>query len=85
MEHEFTLQILDILKEDFGKKAGFVFENSPLIQYINIKTRSATRGSKSRSSFANLYAIYVLVEDYRNHGFEKNERTPPQADGVSVR
>ena len=36
---------------------------SPLLQYINIKTRSASRGSKSRSSFANLYAIYVLVED----------------------
>ncbi len=74
MEHEFTLQILEILKQDFGKKADFIFENSPLIQYINIKTRSATRGSKSRSSFANLYAIYVLVEDYRNHGFEKNNK-----------
>jgi hypothetical protein len=73
MEHEFTPQIFEILKRDFGKKADFVFESSPLIQYLNIKTRSATRGSKSRSSFANLYAIYVLVEDYLNHGFEKNK------------
>jgi len=46
-----------------------LFELSPLLQYINIKTRSADRGSKSRSSFANLYAIYVLVLDYTNGQF----------------
>jgi hypothetical protein len=39
--------------------------------YINLKTVSATRGSKARSSFANLYAIFVLVEDYVAHGFHK--------------
>ena len=44
---------------------------SMLLQYINLKTVSATRGSKARSSFANLYAIYVLVEDYVEHGFHK--------------
>lgn len=43
-----------------------VLKISPLLEYINIKTKSANRGSKSRGSFANLYAIYVLVEDYIN-------------------
>jgi hypothetical protein len=40
-----------------------------LLQYINIKTKSANRGSKSRGSFANLYALYILVEDYIQKGY----------------
>ena len=60
-----------ILASEFGKAAEAVFEQSPLIQYLNIKTRSATRGSKARGSFANLYAVYVLTEDYLSHEFEK--------------
>jgi hypothetical protein len=36
---------------------------------LNVKTRSANRGSKSRGSFANHYALYVLVEDYINKGY----------------
>ncbi len=70
MEHEFTAQILDVLKKNIGERGYFVFEKSPLLQYLNIKTRSAARGSKSRSSFANLYAIYVLAEDYLNQNFD---------------
>src|SRR3990167_2045868 len=64
MEHDFTPAIRDILTKHFGDKAEDLFKKSPLLQYINLKTVSATRGSKARSSFANLYAIFVLVEDY---------------------
>ncbi|MBU1122141.1 MAG: restriction endonuclease [Candidatus Omnitrophica bacterium] len=71
MEHDFTPLILDILRRHFGNLAQDMFEKSPLLQYINLKTVSATRGSKARSSFANLYAIYVLVEDYIAHDFHK--------------
>jgi len=70
MEHEFTAQIIDILRKNIGDRGNIVFEKSPLLQYLNIKTRSAARGSKSRSSFANLYAIYVLIEDYLTYGFD---------------
>ena len=63
MEHDFTPVIRDILTKYFGDVAEDLFEKSPLLQYINLKTVSATRGSKARSSFANLYAIFVLVED----------------------
>ena len=38
---------------------------------MNIKTKAANRGSKSRAGFANHYAIYVLIEDYLNKGFNK--------------
>lgn len=70
MEHEFTAQILDVLSNNFGERGNSVLDSSPLLQYLNIKTRSAARGSKSRGGFANLYAIYVLVEDYLRSGFD---------------
>lgn len=71
MEHDFTPVIRGIISKHFGEASEDLFEKSPLLQYINLKTVSATRGSKARSSFANLYAIFVLVEDYVAHGFHK--------------
>lgn len=44
--------------------ANKVFDSSFLIQYLDKKTKSVSRSSKSRASFANIYAIYVLVQDY---------------------
>lgn len=71
MEHEFTRQIKAILKAHFGKAAEDIYEKNSLLQYLNIKTRSANRGSKARGSFANIYAVFVLLEDYLKHGFDK--------------
>lgn len=71
MEHAFTSTIMGILGREFKKAAKDVFQSSPLLQYLNIKTRSAARGSKSRGAFANHYAVYVLVEDYINKGYLK--------------
>ena len=73
MEHEFTKTIKKILKENFGAAGEQVFAGSELIQYLNIKTKSANKGSKSRGSFANLYSIYVLVEDYFSRDFHQSE------------
>lgn len=69
MEHAFTETIRKILKDRFGNHSECVFESSLLIRYLNLKTQSATRGTKSRSSFANIYALYVLVKDYISKGF----------------
>lgn len=71
MEHTFTTNIKTILEQHFGKDSEDIFNNSQLIQYLNFKTRSANKGSKARSSFANLYAIYVILEDYIANGFDK--------------
>ena len=71
MENIFTTIIKSVLGKMFGRYADEIFEKSQLIQYINEKTRSANRGSKSRSSFANLYAIYVIIEDYIAKGYEQ--------------
>ena len=72
MEHEFTKRIKHILEERFGASGEQIFTRSELIQYLNIKTKSVNRGSKSRGSFANLYAIYVLVEDYFLKNFHQS-------------
>jgi hypothetical protein len=71
MEHEFTKSIKRILEDNFGEAASKIYDKSELLQYLNIKTKSASRGSKSRGSFANIYAIYVLLEDYVARGFHK--------------
>ena len=71
MEHEFTKIINKILEDQFGEVGKQIFDESQLIGYLNIKTKSANRGSKSRGSFANLYAIYVLVEDYLLNNFHQ--------------
>lgn len=68
-KHPFTDKIIDILTKHFGTDGRTVFDLSPLIQYLNHKTKSANCGSKARSSFANLYALYVLTEDYLTKKF----------------
>lgn len=64
VQHEFTRKIIDQIANDTKTNGKDILVASQLLEYINIKTKSANRGSKSRGSFANLYAIYVLLEDY---------------------
>lgn len=71
IEHAFTETIKSVLRKHFGAASNELFERSILLKYLNLKTRSANRGSKSRSGFASLYALYVLAEDYRAGGFDK--------------
>lgn len=72
IEHQFTQKIREALHAHFGSTGDVLLEHSLLLQYINNKTRSANRGSKARSSFANLYALYVLVEDYVRKGYHQS-------------
>ncbi len=74
MEHSFTPIIRNLLTEMYGDSGKDIYSSSLLIQYLNEKTKSANKGSKSRSSFANLYAVYVIIEDYIAHGFDKNSK-----------
>ncbi|WP_353569989.1 hypothetical protein [Candidatus Albibeggiatoa sp. nov. BB20] len=71
-KHDFTQKIISILDMHTNNQGEALLQQSEIIQYLNIKTKAANRGSKSRAGFANNYAIYVLVEDYLNHGFDKN-------------
>lgn len=73
MSYSFTLKIIEEVRREFGEFGKIIFELSPLLQYIDKKTRSANRGSKARSSFANLYALYVLIEDYVEKGYPERD------------
>lgn len=71
-EHEFTPVIKNILNRIFGGASEDILVRSELLQYLNTKTVSASRGSKARGAFGNIYAIYVLVEDYINRKFHES-------------
>lgn len=65
--------IFDTLNKNFDNNielVNYILDNSTLIQYLEKKTKAVNRtsdtASKSRFSFANIYAIYVLTEDYIN-------------------
>ena len=44
--------------------------DSVIYRYIKRKTKASDRDSKSRRSFGNLYALYVICEDYINEKYE---------------
>ena len=71
IKHDFTDKIIDILDKNADGKGEDLLRKNQLVQYLNIKTKAANRGSKSRAGFANHYAIYVLIEDYLNGGFNE--------------
>ena len=73
MEYSFASFIENYLKTKYGDDAEQLFSMSYILQYIVHKTKSADKGAKSRGSFANLYAVYVIVEDYLNHGFSSRQ------------
>jgi len=75
--HSFTASINLILDRHFSEYSKDVFEASPLLGYLNNKTKSANRGSKARGAFANHYALYVVIEDYLAKGFLNGKANIP--------
>jgi len=82
MEHSFTPVIHEILAKHFGDRGEDIFQQSPLLQYINIKTKSASKGAKARASYANLYTIYVLLKDYIDRGFVSSKKNYSNSEGA---
>jgi hypothetical protein len=73
-EHSFTSSIRNILIKNYGDNADLIFNSSPILAYLNLKTKSANQGSKARGAFANHYALYVVIEDYIKNGFDTNTK-----------
>ena len=71
-KHDFTSEIIAIINRNTNGLGEAILKSSQIVQYLNIKTKAANRGSKSRAGFANHYAMYVLIEDYLNGNFDKN-------------
>jgi hypothetical protein len=53
------MSFVDEIAADYGVPPEHL-----LVVYLNRKTRAADRGSKARRSLGNLYALYVVAEDY---------------------
>jgi hypothetical protein len=73
MEQSFESYIKSYLKQKYGKDSETLYSLSHLLQYLVKKTVSANKSAKARGSFANLYAIYVIIEDYISNGYNKNK------------
>lgn len=56
--------VKEILKEDFGDEYQLVYDNSPLLQYLDKKMKAVHGNSKTRRSLANIYAIYSILHFY---------------------
>ena len=63
--------IKTVLAEDFPRIYQSVYDESPLLQYLDRKMRSVHSDSKSRRSLANIYAVYSILYFYRGEFFNK--------------
>ena len=55
----------NILLSNYKSKSEIIFQKSSLIQYIDKKITSVGSSPKSRPNITTLYAIYVLIKDYK--------------------
>lgn len=56
--------VKEVLEEAVGDEAQDLFDNSPLLQYLDSKMGAVYGNSKTRRSLANIYAIYSILYFY---------------------
>lgn len=65
--------IEDILKDEYPLNYQQVYDNSPLLQYLDKKMKAVHGHSKTRRSLANIYAIYSILHFYKNDYYEMKD------------
>ena len=65
--------VADILKREYSQDFQKVYDNSPLLQYLDKKMKAVHGNSKTRRSLANIYAIYSILYFYQNDFYGKKE------------
>lgn len=73
--------IKTILKKHFSDQAQKIYDDSDLLQYLDLKTGAIYGDSKARRSLANIYAIYSILHFYIEDGFYNNKRAYKKFDG----
>lgn len=63
--------VADILKKEYPTDYQLVYEESPLLQYLDKKMKAVHGNSKTRRSLANIYAIYSILYFYQSDFYEK--------------
>lgn len=66
--------IEEILKEEYQNDFEDIFNNSPLLQYLNCKMGAVYVNSKTRRSLANIYAIYSILNFYVKDYYNQKEK-----------
>ena len=80
--NDFIMDIISIHCNNDRMQAARVYQYAYLLQYLDKKTQSVDKSSKARGSFANLYAIYVLVEDYIKNGYLNSSKRYSEYPGM---
>lgn len=62
--------VKEILKNEYPKDFQKVYDNSPMLQYLDKKMKAVHGNSKARKSLANIYAIYSILYFYQFDFYE---------------
>lgn len=65
--------VAEILKREYPMDFQIVYNNSPLLQYLDKKMKAVHGNSKTRRSLANIYAIYSILYFYKGDYYEKRD------------
>lgn len=65
--------IKEILKKEYQSNFEDIFNNSPLLQYLDCKMGAVYGNSKTRRSLANIYAIYSILNFYVDDFYGQKE------------
>lgn len=66
--------VAEILKKEYPGDFQKVYDNSPMLQYLDKKMKAVHGNSKTRRSLANIYAIYSILYFYQDDFYEKKEQ-----------
>ena len=69
--------VADILKREYPQDFQKVYDQSPLLQYLDKKMKAVHGNSKTRRSLANIYAIHSILYFYQDDFYEKQEAYMP--------
>lgn len=65
--------IEDALKKEFPSDYQQMYDNSPMLQYLDKKMNAVHGNSKTRRSLANIYAVYSILHFYTEEYYGKRK------------
>ena len=63
--------IEEILKKEYPNNYQRIYDDSPMLQYLDKKMKAVHGNSKTRRSLANIYAVYSILNFYQEDFYEK--------------
>lgn len=66
--------IRDILKDEYKISFQYIYDHSLLIQYLDKKMGAIHGDSKKRRSLANIYAIYSILNFYKDDFYNNSNK-----------